>query len=360
MQPFQRQLSLAVLLILVLAALPVARPAYAQTIIVTTLADSGAGSLREAINTANTNGAADTITFSVTGTIALTTALPDLTEGATTIDATSAGHAVVLDGSVVGAANGLTIRSSNNTIRGLVIVNFGNSGSAHSYSNGGIYITGSGNALYGNWIGIDPAGLPRGNFSYGIFLGDGASNNIIGADTDSDRNVITGNLAGGVYLGSATSGQYQNNNSIVGNYIGLTQDGRSVPTGLNILYITAGIVVSDGSSGTKISQNVIGGFLPRSAVLDVAGIQVTGATVDSMIPTSTTITGNYIGVSKDGVAIANGGNGVGIKLGSLGDCGPNGTTIGGTDSVARNIIANNTVYGRLLASLLRLRANGKF
>ena len=50
------------------------------TIVVTSLADAGAGTLRAAIQQANLDRAQDTITFapSVTGTITLTTALPDL------------------------------------------------------------------------------------------------------------------------------------------------------------------------------------------------------------------------------------------------------------------------------------------
>ena len=45
----------------------------ATTFTVTSLADSGAGSLREAVGFANSNGGGDTIDFSVNGTITLTT-----------------------------------------------------------------------------------------------------------------------------------------------------------------------------------------------------------------------------------------------------------------------------------------------
>ena len=57
----------------------------ANTFTVTNLSDSGAGSLRQAITDANANAGADTITFAngLTGTITLTSALPNLTDDVT-------------------------------------------------------------------------------------------------------------------------------------------------------------------------------------------------------------------------------------------------------------------------------------
>src|SRR5262245_58717544 len=52
----------------------------AATFDVMTLADSGPGSLRQAILDANTTSGDDTITFSVAGTITLTTNLPWITD----------------------------------------------------------------------------------------------------------------------------------------------------------------------------------------------------------------------------------------------------------------------------------------
>ena len=70
--------------------------AKADTYTVTTLADSGAGSLREAIITANAHAAANTIVFAkgVTGTIALQSALPTLT-GSLSIEGPGAGALTV-------------------------------------------------------------------------------------------------------------------------------------------------------------------------------------------------------------------------------------------------------------------------
>jgi Right handed beta helix region len=93
-------------------------------IVVTTLADSGPGSLRQAIIDANTNGGPDVITFvpGLAGIILLQTPLSNLTGTGDTIDGTGAG--VVLDGSALVAGSiGLNVRRSNYTIRGLTIQN---------------------------------------------------------------------------------------------------------------------------------------------------------------------------------------------------------------------------------------------
>ncbi|NJN18596.1 MAG: CSLREA domain-containing protein [Oscillochloris sp.] len=99
-----RHLSLAVLFALLVAALPVAQPVFAASFVVNSLADSDDGNcttstggctLREAINAANANAGADTITFSLSGTIAPNSQLPDLSGGGDTIDAGTA-HNIVL------------------------------------------------------------------------------------------------------------------------------------------------------------------------------------------------------------------------------------------------------------------------
>ncbi len=121
------------LLSLILASASVS---WAQ-IVVTTLADSGAGSLRQAILDATTDGVATTITFdpvvfppppALPGVILLQTPLPNVTGArGDTIDGTGAG--VVLDGSALAVGSvGLTVRRSNNTIRGLTIQNMPNDG----------------------------------------------------------------------------------------------------------------------------------------------------------------------------------------------------------------------------------------
>jgi len=118
---------------------------------VTSLDDSGTGSLRDAITDANATPGPDTITFSVSGTINLLTVLPDITDDSTVIMGSTApggAHSVIIDGSLLGKAghnSGLMISSSNNKIDGLTLRNF---------AVNGIEITGSGqyNTLTNNFI----------------------------------------------------------------------------------------------------------------------------------------------------------------------------------------------------------------
>ena len=82
-------------------------PTYAATYIVADTNDSGPGSLRQAIIDANANPGADTIEFTVTGTITLSGSLPTVTGSLTitgpgaeslTVDAGSNGYIFNLDG----------------------------------------------------------------------------------------------------------------------------------------------------------------------------------------------------------------------------------------------------------------------
>ena len=133
-----RRLEARKLIFIGLLSLVLASPSicWAQ-IVVTTLADDGPGSLRQAILAASTDGVATTINFdpavfppppALPGVILLQTPLPNLTGvRGDTIDGTGAG--VVLDGSALAAGSvGLTVRRSNNTIRGLTIQNMPNDG----------------------------------------------------------------------------------------------------------------------------------------------------------------------------------------------------------------------------------------
>jgi hypothetical protein len=105
---------------------------------VTTLADAGPGSLRQAILDANATPGDDTITFSVTGTINLASALPDLSSnidmqgpGARSLTvrpnggAIGSGALVVSSGATV-VLSGLTIANTPYFTNGAALANGGN------------------------------------------------------------------------------------------------------------------------------------------------------------------------------------------------------------------------------------------
>jgi titin len=114
-----------------------------------------------------------------------------------------------------------------------------------NFGDGVILVDGgtSGNSVQHNFIGTDLTGtIALGNWNRGLYIGGGASDNLVGG------NVISGNGAAGVRLAdSGTTG-----NQIQGNFIGT--DG----TGLNPLgngYV--GIRLTDGAA-----NNMIGGTEP--------------------------------------------------------------------------------------------------
>ena len=103
---------------------------------VTNTNDSGAGSLRQAIQDANTNPGTDTITFNISGsgvkTINLSSALPAITSPVIIDGTTQPGFAgsplIELNGTSVTSGHGLSITAGNSTVKGLVINRFGFSG----------------------------------------------------------------------------------------------------------------------------------------------------------------------------------------------------------------------------------------
>jgi uncharacterized protein (TIGR02145 family) len=144
-----------------------------EPLVVTNINDNGTGSLRAALSSANSNPDPDIIKFNIPGmgpfTIKPASPLPTI-DGPVVIDGYSQPGAslatstqlIQLDGTSTGAGqNGLTIDTSNCSVRGLVI---------NKFTRNGIQIE-SGN---GNWI---KANSIYDNDGQGIVLSDSANNN---------------------------------------------------------------------------------------------------------------------------------------------------------------------------------------
>ncbi len=199
----------------------------------------------------------------------------------------------------------------------------------------GIFITDSnttGNVVLGNYVGTDASGgNALANGLSGVFVGNGASGNIIGSTNALARNVISGNSQYGVIITSNTTG-----NVVLGNYIGTDASGSLMVSNADggvFLVVGAGQNLIGGTSagaGNVISGNLGNGILMRGS--DVV---------------NNTVQGNFIGTDATGMnPLANTVAGVTIDTGSSSNL------IGGTVPGARNVISGNILsydYGVIIA-----------
>ncbi|MFC1713055.1 cohesin domain-containing protein [Candidatus Poribacteria bacterium] len=353
---------------------------YAEVFVVDSLKDTdddrqyilgdGTNTLRKCIRLANRTPGADTIEFSVSGTIFASAALPKLNDYGTVIDAGSqwngvwptAQPGIVLDGSNAGRADGLAIAVAEGChIRGMFITNFNGDGvvisdgardntvggSGIGYRNvisgnskGGLAIRDPGtarNVVSGNYIGTDVTGaVGLGNARYGVLISDGAQSNIIGGRTDAERNIISGNY--GEYTGGVKiTGLGTNSNRISGNYIGTD--------------VTGTVALGNSSDGISFwdgpQLNIVGGKTEGERNI-VSGNVMDGIFFWGAGTSSNVVSGNYIGTDAAGnAALGNGKNGVEMN----GDAESN--IVGGTTTGERNIISANGAFGIAIYSEAR-------
>ncbi|HEX8090733.1 MAG TPA: FG-GAP-like repeat-containing protein, partial [Blastocatellia bacterium] len=291
---------------------------------VTNTNDSGAGSLRDAISSANSNPGSDTINFNIPGagikTIKPLSALP-LIGGTLTIDGTtqspgSSTPPIELDGSMaLAGTKGLSVGAASCVIRGLII---------NSFDGNGIEISSSSNVhIEGNFIGTNAGGTAsKANSESGVAIIVGDSN-IIGGTTASAHNVVSGNSSHGVIiLGPATG------NMVQGNYIGTDKMGAvAIGNGSNgVSLISGNASVTNSIIGSPSAGNVVSGNTGF-------GVQFFG------IGTGNLIQGNLVGTDATGFFdVGNDGGGVAISDAA-------GNTVGGTVAGVGNIISGNGING---------------
>lgn len=296
---------------------------------VTNALDSGAGSLRAAITSANATTAADVINFNMVGgtTINLTTALPIITQPLTIDATTQVGYAgsplILLNGAAVPAGgNGLIVQASNTLIKGLMIGNFNDNAGSGGV---GIAINGAnvGNVtIEGCWIGTGiNTSMPN---NRGIV-------SLVGGTTVRNS-VISANESTGVRFNGGSS-------LLVDSIVGLRPPGGSGSAGNG----GAGVLI-DAGVFNKVEDSVISGNSGR-------GIEVvspaTGVTVD----------GNIIGMNADRTSLIRNTTGAIFFDGATGVIKNNriandfaSITIRIRNSNAVSIEANNIGFGANLAS----------
>jgi hypothetical protein len=320
-----------------------------QIFVVTNTADSGGGSLRQAILDANANGTGlDTIEFNMDGgsppfTIAPQAALPTITsrimiDGFTQPGAEPGNPPMIeLTGSGIdgGGVSGLTIAGDGSTVRGLAI---------NGFSGPGITVLSSGSSIRGNYIGTDLTGqvaIPNGQ---GVLVGSTATGTTIGGDTLEDRNVIGGNSEFGILIEG--SGNIVRGN-VIGRFgpqpIGVANGNPDNPN-------SAAVMLQEGAS-----NNYIGGFpfLRLSVPNFIALNNGRGIVLSNGAPSGPGAagTGNAIGlnvmVGNTGLGIDLGGDGVTPNDGGDADTGPNDFQNVPTVAAAVDDGENTVVSGRL-------------
>src|SRR5581483_6542527 len=295
-------------------------PAGAETFVVTTAANSGAGSLRDAITAANATPGADVIRFDIPGAgvhlLPVPTPLPDVTAPLTINGSTQpgfGGQPLIQLAKAGSTATGLTIAAGAGKVQGLSITGFAT----------GIRVTGANVTVSGCWLGLDPAGLAAGNQVGVLVTGASATGAVIGGTSPAARNVISANTQAGITIAAPGT-------KVQGNLIGTDTAGRVAVGNLDgIAVVTGGTNAQIGGAGAG-AGNVVSGNEHRGIVLATAG---------------NVVQGNDIGVSASGKSrLANGEDGIRVDAPSPGN------TIGGTSADARNVISGNADNGVHLES----------
>ena len=358
--------------------------------------DDGPGTLRQAIVDANNASEPSTIKFSIGEGVQVIhvgentgDSLPPITQRVVINGMTQPGYAgtplIEIDGNEAPAADGLVIAAGGCAIYGLAIHSFNSSPGHPAYqvnvastgaiirsnylgltatgecgpgpfqwfglhlnnSSGceiggpgcgrnvisgnqwyGVYIDGpsaTNNVVEGNYIGTDINGTGAHANGSGVYVSLGGENRIGGSAAGS-RNIISGNPSNGVEIVSSSWNLVQNN------YIGTDQSGTvAVPNGESGVRLGS---LNDGlCSSNQIIGNVISGNFGDGVCLGPTPVLLACDPINFNL-----ISGNSIGVDKNGAALANGVNGINMFA-----------SCARQNVAASNIIAHNSHDGVYLS-----------
>lgn len=330
--------------------------------------------------------------------IELTDRLPGLWSGGTLIDGyTQPGAApntsadlfngrvlIEITGAGANAFDGLVITSGGNTVRGLALHNLRRA----------IWIfragrTAAANTIRGNLIGTDPTGTFRAptevDLAHGIHIEQDSANTVVGGPLPAHRNVISGNARHGVGIWH----MFSDNTVVQGNLIGIAPDGTPLPNwkhGVDFNYGVSGTLVGgtapgeanvisanrgsaieishtpdttrnqvigniigadasgtaggaaygSGDAGIRVEDGVRANSIVSNVIVNSAkgGIRITNVGLNGPT-TGTVISGNWIGVTRDGVALPN--KQVGLSLDG------SDTVVGPDNRIERNLGPGVTV-----------------
>jgi len=270
---------------------------------VTNFNDSGAGSLRAAIESVNTAGVADSIVFNnlESGSIYAQSTFPTLAVSGTSFQFAGTTSLVILDGTLAGTGgDGLIIGSGVNNIdftsTVLTVQNFAKNGLSFAGGSTNTKITGMTLRLNG-YNGIQLAG--------GTYTGTTIQNTAI--SDNGNAGIITAAAATGLTIGGATAGQ---GNNILGN-------------GTNGIELAAGSYTNSFILGNRIVDNNQNGIATAGGV--------TGLTVGG--------TASY----SPNAIVVNSANGVLLQAGDYVGTAfiRNSITLNGQDGIAMDPVGNS-------------------
>lgn len=307
------------------------------TFTVTNTNDSGAGSLRQAIDDANNNANPsdmDIIDFNIAGSgvhkITLASDLPNITEKVTIDGYTQPGAfanttvsplpmdsviKIELDGDGV-ANNSIYIQADDVVIQGL---------SVYGSTNVNIYINADNASIYGNYIGVDASGLVMpnaGNDTVDVIGVRAAGNNAqLGNTNPEDRNI-----AANTYADKKAFSIEGDNTVVYGNYLGIGKDGQTD--------LGSAIGINTGGDGAVVGGVGVGMINVISGNSTV-NILVTG--------NNNVIQSNYVGTDYQGSVLNTISSGAGVSI----PINPSNNLIGGINPGEGNIIkgVNGTGVG---------------
>jgi hypothetical protein len=313
----------------------------AQTFVVSTLADSGTGSLRDALTQANASLAtADTITFDPAlfangpATISLFTGLPAITDSVTITGPGSGLLTVQRDPTVTGSfpsifssvTAGLTIAVSGMTIAGANNSGLSFSFNPHFNAGGAVTLTNvnvENNSSSTSGAGVSCLGFGSVTIDHCTISGNssasGGGGGLViqnGATLLLENSTVSGNTGGGIALRTAPTATIQNC-TITGNVSSVSGGGLFAQDASLLLLnstVSANSTAVDGGGVCLTSRVGIGGMVIRNSTIagntanDGAGIEIRQLTGTIRVQNST-ITGNTATSTSAGSGYGGGGIG---------------------------------------------------
>jgi len=295
-------------------------PVYSATFVVSSNADSGPNTLRQAIISANASPGTDLINFNfaTATTITLATCQQSLTDPVIidgyTNPGAGAGTLMVEVISPSGCSGfNFAAGSDGSTIRGIVV-------SGGTY---GIYLqNSSGHTVKGNYVGINMAGtaVATSKVQSGIYAYMSNNNIFGGTGGQIDRNVIGGATQTGLRLEASTGAV------IINNYVGTSASGNSaIGNGDHGIYGYSGSNSPRVGGTTVAERNLVSGNTSHGIYFNNCSSPV--------------VKGNVIGMGIDGTTkLGNGASGISLEYVGV-------AQVGGLTTAERNYSSCNGSFG---------------